>query len=256
MSKPAQQIADKEFDSMTLFLDSANLDDIAALEPMGVIRGITMNPTLLRPYTDDPLEHLRTVLGIATGRVMYQPTKFDCDPLGEALRAHELDPDRVVAKIPVTQVDLPVAAELVRRGVPVALTAALTSSHMLICEAVGGTYLIPYVDRAKRDPLGTPDLVRELALVRRGPVTIVAASIKSAAQAVAARVDGADVISAPATVIRDLISHPMSEEAARDFDKKYSSEGRSKRSSRRPGWRRAPDFPSPRTRGTGRNSAV
>lgn len=207
---------------MTLFLDSANLDDIAYVEAMGVIRGVTMNPTLLRPHTDDPLKHLRAVLAVATGQIMYQPTKVDHDPLGEALRAHELDPERVVAKIPVTQMDLPVAAELVRRGVPVALTAALTSSHMLICEAIGGKYLIPYVDRAARDPRGTPHLVRELALVRRGSVIIVAASVKSAVQAVAARVDGADIVSTPVTVIRDLINHPMSDEAARDFDKHYS----------------------------------
>jgi transaldolase len=207
---------------MTLFLDSADLGDIASIEAMGIIRGITMNPTLLRPHTDDPLKHLRTVLDVFPGQVMYQPTKVDRDPLGEALRAHEFDSKRVIAKIPVTQVDLPVAAELVRRGVPVALTAALVSSHMLVCEAIGGTYLIPYVDRAARDPRCTPHLVREMALVRRGPVTIVAASIKSAAQALEARVEGADVISAPATVIRDLINNPMSEEAARDFDKKYS----------------------------------
>jgi len=77
---------------------------------------------------------------------------------------------------------------------------------------------LPSCPELARNPRSTPHPVRELALVRRGPVTIVAASVKSAAQALEARVEGADVVFAPATVIRDLINHPMSEEASRGFD--------------------------------------
>lgn len=207
---------------MALFLDSADLDDIAYVEAMAVIRGITMNLTLLRPHTDDPLKHLSAVLEASSGEAMYQPTKADHNALNEALRAYELDPERVVAKVPVTRANLPVAAESVRRGVPVALTEALALGHMLICEKIGAGYRIPYVDRAARDPRASSHLVRELASIQRGAVTIVAASLKSAAQVLEARVEGADIISSPATVINSPINHPMSEEAAHDFDKKYS----------------------------------
>lgn len=207
---------------MSLFLDSADLADITRAQTMGMIRGLTMNPSLLRPHTDVPLTHLRAVLEASAGQVMYQPTKVHRDALDEALRAYELSPDRVVIKVPVTRVDLPVAADLVRREIPVALTAVLAPGQMLVAEAIGAAYVICYVDRAARDPRGGAHLVRELDSVRRGPVVIVAASVKSAAQAVQARLDGAEVVSTPVGVLGELASHPMSQEAADDFDAEYS----------------------------------
>ncbi|MFJ8311042.1 MULTISPECIES: transaldolase family protein [unclassified Streptomyces] len=209
---------------MTLFLDSADTSRISDLAKTGAITGVTMNPALMRPHTDDPLAHLIRVLKAAGGdrTVMYQPTNAYGTARDEALRAHETDPRRVVVKIPAVRASLPLAEELARQGVPVALTAALGPAHMMLAETVGAKYLIPYVDRSERDIRGCPDLVRELVRLRTGPVVIVAASLKNLGQALRARADGADAVSVPAEVIDTILDHPMSTEAALAFDSEYA----------------------------------
>lgn len=209
---------------MSLFLDSADLDEIADLSRFGVVRGVTTNPSLLRPHTTKPLGHLEQILAsIDTVPVMYQPTKLAGDAFVEGQEAYALCPERVVLKIPATPNDLQTAARFVADGIPVALTAAASQGHMLVCEAIRATYIIPYVDRYARDARVGRRIVRELDEVRRSEVVIVAASVKSPTQAIEARLDGADIVSAPAPVLHELLSHVISDEATDRFDSEYAT---------------------------------
>lgn len=203
---------------MTILLDSASLEEAQAAAKLGFVQGITTNPTLMRKETTEPLSHLAALLErFAAGDVYYQPTGVLGDPVSEAGRAWELDPERVILKLLATPTGVASAVELMRRGARVALTAAQTPQAMAVACAIGCIAVIPYVDRATRDPSTTPRLVAELATIRNADVRIVAASIKSIGQLVEALHDGADAVSAPLTVLTELLRHPATLSVQEDF---------------------------------------
>lgn len=207
---------------MMLLLDSASLEDALRGQELGLACGVTTNPTLMRRETDDPLRHLAALLAaFERGDVYYQPSGVDGDQLGEAMRAHDLAPDRVVLKLPATVSGAGLAAALVRRRARVALTAVQSVAAVAVAETIGCEAVIPYVDRAARDVRIEAPLVPALVRLRRG-VRIVAASIKGPGQVVAALRDGADAVSAPLPVLTALLSHPAAEEAEREFAQAYA----------------------------------
>lgn len=205
-----------------LLLDSAAIEDATRAADLGYVRGITTNPTLLRPHTDDPLRHFRQLLAaVELPELYYQPTGAYGDLDREAAGAWELDPQRVVVKLPATATGAAMAARLIRRGARVALTAAQTPYAMLVAQSLGCAAVIPYLDRALRDPRVDGGLLRSLADLRRGPTRIVAASVKNTGQVLSAFRDGADAVTAPLPVLEALLSHPAALEAEQAFTREF-----------------------------------
>lgn len=208
---------------MSLLLDSANLADVARAAGLGFVTGVTTNPTLMRRETDDPLAHLGDLLDtVATVPVYYQPSGAYGDLRAEAEKAWALDAGRVVLKLPATPDGAALAGALVPHGVPVALTAAQSPQAMIVAESIGCTAVIPYVDRALRDPCVESHLIEALRRVRRGSTGIVAASVKSAGQLLHAVHDGADAVTAPLAVLEELLGHPASRTAEEAFLAEYA----------------------------------
>ncbi|MUL41438.1 hypothetical protein FZ103_09670 [Streptomonospora sp. PA3] len=207
-----------------ILLDSAALDDAAWASGAGFVRGITTNPTLLRRETGDPLGHAEKILATAGfGELYYQPTGAYGDAAEEAESAWALDRQRVILKLPATASGAALAATLASRGARVALTAAQSPLAMIAAESIGCSAVIPYLDRALRDPHTDSRLLRALAEVRRKATPIVAASVKSTAQILQAFTDGADAVTAPRAVLEELLQHPASLEAERRFAAEYRS---------------------------------
>ncbi|MFC4533029.1 transaldolase family protein [Sphaerisporangium dianthi] len=210
---------------MTVYVDSADRRDIHAAAQLGFVKGVTTNPSLMRTVTDDPLRHLKELLtGEELTEFYYQPCGAYADLREEAEAAWSLAPGRVIVKSPATPGGVALASRLAARGVPVALTAAQTPNAMIVAEATGCVAVIPYVDRAWRDPRTENELVAALARVRRGTTRIVAASVKNAGQFTRAFSDGADAVTAPLAVLRQVLDHPSALEAERDFAAEYRAE--------------------------------
>ncbi len=214
---------------MSIILDSANLDDAVRAAQLGFIRGITTNPSLMRRETDDPLGQLgRLLKSVDLSEIFYQPTGAYGAMESEAAKAWSLDEARVVLKLPATPAGVVVAAEMVRRGAKVSLTAVQSPHAMIVAESVGCVAVIPYLDRSLRD-LGTDQhLIASMARVRRGSTRIVAASVKSVGQFLWAFHEGADAVTAPLSVLEELLTHPASTAAERQFAEEYRAvdEGR------------------------------
>jgi len=207
---------------MGLLLDSAELDDVVAAGGLGFVGGVTTNPTLLRQVTDEPVKHVAELLGASEfPDFYYQPTGFRGELIDEALEVWTLAPERIVVKVPATPGGAVLASRLVARGVRVSLTAAQAAGAMVVAEAVGCASVIPYVDRAWRDPRIGNDLVRSLVGVRRGATLVVAASVKNVGQLTQAFVDGADSVTAPLSVLEQVLKHPAGLEAEEAFAGEY-----------------------------------
>ncbi|WBB78672.1 hypothetical protein O7606_21025 [Micromonospora sp. WMMD882] len=207
----------------SVYLDSGDPEDVRVALESGLVHGVTTNPTLLRRVTDDPLRHCSELLSKMDGlAVFYQPTGAYGDPEAEAWAAWRLDPARVTLKLMSTPAGVALARRLVDGGARVALTAAQSPTAMIVAEAIGCVAVIPYVDRAWRDPRTETHLVRSLAELRRGDTRIIAASVKNPGQFVQAYRDGADAVTAPLDVLRTVLQDPAAREAEDAFGAEYA----------------------------------
>ena len=207
---------------MAVLLDSASVDDAAAAAELGFVHGITTNPALMARATKEPLAHLERLLtAFPDGPICYQPTRTSyADMEDEARAAAALAPNRVVAKLPATLEATRLAAALTDDGLRCALTAVYAPAQALLAHEVGCVWIIPYVDRAARHSDGGMAVVDSLAAILarlQSNTRILAASLKSAPQVVAAILHGSHDVTAPLEVLRSLPAHPLTESAVREF---------------------------------------
>jgi transaldolase len=207
-----------------LFLDSADLGDVAAAAASGIVAGVTTNPTLLHAAADgrDALEHLAAVLReFPAGPVFFQlhargegaairQATAVVDRLGE-------EADRVVFKLPAQAGYFAVGARLQAENRQVAMTAVYTPGQVLAAAQCGATWVIPYVDRARRLRPDAGDLVPALAAVAAGRVRVLAASVKSPEQLVQAIVSGVDAVTAPWPLLQALMRDELTDSAVEAF---------------------------------------
>jgi transaldolase len=205
---------------MAILLDSASLDDAAAAAKLGFVSGMTTNPALMARETKEPLAHLARLLeAFPEGPICYQPTRASFDEMDDQARtAAALAPDRIVAKLPATLEAITLTTALKKDGIRSALTAVYSPAQALLAHEAGCVWIIPYVDRAARHSAGAV-VAEQAAILKRLDSTtrILAASLKTAPQVVAAVLDGAHDITAPLDVLRALPAHPLTESAVREF---------------------------------------
>jgi transaldolase len=208
-------------DRSVLMLDSASLDDVEQASALGLLAGITTNPSLLRKEGGAPLEQLRALLAASEVPVFFQPTEADTHTAREQLaQALALDPGRVRAKIPLVDAYLPLLRDASRGGAPFAVTAVYSPAQAMVASEFGAGWIIPYVDRARRLLEDGGTLVCRLRgmLDRLGsPTRILAASIKTTGQAETALLDGADELTLPASLLTQLYRHELTDSAVAEF---------------------------------------
>jgi transaldolase len=208
-----------------LFLDSADLTTARLAAESGVVSGLTTNPTIMASHAGRPEahpEHIRLLLeAFPRGKVFIQLTAADkraaSDEVAAITLAAGTDASRVVLKLPSVPWLFSFGAELVRACQEVAFTAVYSPGQAICAVEAGARWVIPYVDRASRmDGEETP-LVTRLAPHVPSGVTMLAASIKSPAQALAAVSDGAAAVTTSWEVIQALMSHPLTDSAVDSF---------------------------------------
>lgn len=204
-----------------LFLDSASIPDAEEAASSGCVAGITTNPSLLAQEKRRPFEQMKALLAVFPGLVFYQPASTDpSTALAEIERLVDVAGERLVAKLPALPQLFPLAAQLHGSGVPSAITAVYSGGQALMAAAVGAEWVIPYVNRAKRLMDNGQDLVGELAaLLARQPQRplLLAASLKSSEEALLSIRSGADAVSLPIDVFKELGSHPLTVSAVEQF---------------------------------------
>jgi len=210
---------------MSIYLDSAILEEARQALGLGFVRGITTNPLLLAKAKRPAGEVLGELRQICPGTVFYQltaPTLDERRAEAEAILQLNLNsgPGRIALKIPASTENMVLVDEFSRKEVKVAVTALFSLPQAyLACES-GATYVVPYVNRITRLRGDGLAFVREPAQVcqvtGRG-TEVLAASIKSPEEAVCALLVGAHHISAPLNVLLAMGYDPLSEQAVAEF---------------------------------------
>ena len=187
---------------------------------LGYVQSVTTNPALLA-VTGLPAEAvLRELCEIVSGTVFYQLTAMSADERraeGEAML--QIVPGRIGLKIPATTENMRLVAHF-SASATIAVTAIFSGGQAIAACAAGAQYLLPYVNRSTRlmgDGPAFVRLLRSIADEIGGGTRILAASIKSAREAVDTLLAGAQDLSMPLSVLRDLGEHPLSHAAIAEF---------------------------------------
>ena len=209
---------------MALYIDSAYLPDIIEVARTVPVVGVTTNPTLLlqaqeRGQDLRPEQLLNELLGHTGGTIFMQPGALTEEEMYEQALAYiQAAPDRVLPKIPMTQVGMRVAKKLHRHAI--AFTAVTSVAQAYSAAVLEAHFIIPYYNRLQRLGIDASERIAEMAEVfshHELPTRILAASIKSPGEAVSALLAGAHDITAAPEVLLEMVSDPHSEAAVEQF---------------------------------------
>lgn len=208
---------------MSVFVDTAIIEEAEGAKDVGWVNGITTNPVLLAKSGDAVTSTLTRLAQLRMGLVFYQLTATRVEEmLREVDSAKEILGEQLVVKIPPVTAGFQVASFLPPE-IPCCITAIYSVAQAIVARETGAKYIAVYVNRATQLLGDGLALVRDMAKVLdRSPTEILAASIKSSDEAGAAALAGAHHLTLPFDVLKTLIVHDLSEKAVSLFNSEGS----------------------------------
>jgi transaldolase len=208
---------------MALFLDSAVIAEANKASGLGFIRGATTNPTLLiKAGHTDFYQALEILCSQFNGPVFYQLTTYELDDMNKEYLEFRGIAENLGFKIPCTLTGLQFAASISKNST-VAVTSIFNPSQAYLAAQTGARYVIPYVNRTTRFTGDGIALVKDIkAIVSGTECEVLAAGIKSAAEATAVLLAGSHHVSVPFDLIVEMAENSLSHMAISEFDKNLS----------------------------------
>ncbi|WP_419503614.1 fructose-6-phosphate aldolase [Candidatus Allofournierella excrementavium] len=213
---------------MKFFIDTANVDEIRAANDMGVIAGVTTNPSLIAKEGRDYAETLAQIASIVDGPISGEVKATTTDAAGmieEGRAIYALDPKRMVVKIPMTAEGLKAIKALSAEGIPTNCTLIFSANQALLAARAGAAYVSPFLGRL--DDISQPgiDLIQTIsAIFNNYPdlhCEIIAASVRNPIHVTDCALAGADIATVPYKVIQQMTKHPLTDAGIEKFKADY-----------------------------------
>lgn len=211
---------------MRFFIDTANVDDIRLANELGVICGVTTNPSLIakegRVFEEVIKEITEIVDGPISGEVKATTEKAE-EIIKEAREIAAIHPNMVV-KIPMTAEGLKATSVLSKEGIKTNLTLIFTPAQALLAARAGATYVSPFLGRLddiSQDGLDLIASIVEIFDVNGIETEIIAASVRNPIHILECAKMGCDIATVPYKVIKQLINHPLTDKGIEQFKADY-----------------------------------
>lgn len=199
---------------MKFFIDTANIDEIKSAEAMGVLDGVTTNPSLAAREAAPYNEILKEICKIVSGPVSAEVISTDYDGMmKEAEKLAEIA-DNIVVKIPTILEGLKAIKSLSNAGISTNATLVFSPSQALLVAKAGATYVSPFIGRLDDISQSGMDLIDQIVTIYRNFVfdtEVLVASVRHPMHVVESALIGADVVTMPYDVIAKLIKHPLTD---------------------------------------------
>ena len=210
---------------MKLFLDTANVEDIKRVNDMGVICGVTTNPSLIAKEGRDFTEVVREIASIVDGPISGEVNSDDAEGMiAEAMEIVKIHPNMVV-KIPMTGEGLKAVKVLAAQGIKTNVTLIFSANQALLAARAGATYVSPFLGRLDDISTNGMDLIRTVAEIFdiHGIETeIIAASVRHPMHVTDAALAGAHIATVPAKLIDQMLNHPLTTQGIEKFKKDWA----------------------------------
>lgn len=205
---------------MKFFLDTGNINEIKRISKLGLVDGVTTNPTLIAKEGRPFKEIIKEICEVVDGPVSAEVIGLTVEEMVK--EAHELASwgDNVVIKLPMTEAGLEATYELSKQGIKTNVTLVFSAAQGLMAAKAGATYISPFVGRL--DDIGTEGmiLVKDLKVILDNygyQTEIIAASIRNIQHVEQAAVAGAHIATIPGTLLPSLWKHPLTDSGIERF---------------------------------------
>lgn len=216
---------------MKFFIDTANLDEIKEANELGLIDGVTTNPSLVAKEGDvDFKEHIAKICSMVKGDISAEVTSLDTE--GMLLEGRELAKiaDNVVIKVPLTLDGLKACRTFRAEGTKVNVTLCFSAAQALLAAKAGASYISPFIGRLDDIAQDGMQLIRDIVQIYDNygfETEVLAASIRHPMHIVDCALAGADVATIPFKVIQQLVKHPLTDKGLESFLADWKKSGRS-----------------------------
>ncbi|MBW2038520.1 MAG: fructose-6-phosphate aldolase [Deltaproteobacteria bacterium] len=199
---------------MKFFIDTANLEEIKQGLEMGVVDGVTTNPTLVSKEGMEFRALVTEICRLVEGPVSLEATSLEAEGMVKEARELAKIGDNVVVKIPMIEEGLKAVKRLSAEGINTNVTLVFSPSQALLAAKVGATYLSPFVGRL--DDISTPgmELTEQIITILENydfPTQVIVASVRHPLHVVEAALMGADIATIPFKVLKQLAKHPLTD---------------------------------------------
>ena len=205
---------------MKIFLDTANVESIRKYNAMGLVDGITTNPSLLAREGRDPVEAMREITSVVKGDVSLEVISTEYEKmLSEGRRLAGYAPN-VVVKVPMTSDGLRACRSLSSEGTPVNVTLVFSANQALLAAKSGARYVSPFIGRLDDAGQEGMELVRDMVDIFANyefETEVLVASVRHPLHVIEAAKAGADVATLPPAVLDKMMRHPLTDSGLAAF---------------------------------------
>jgi transaldolase len=205
---------------MKFFVDTADTAEIRDLAETGLLDGVTTNPSLIHKAGRDFLEVVKEICAIVPGPVSAEVVAADHDEMMREAEIVRKIADNIAVKVPLTVDGLKTCRKLTADGTMVNVTLCFTANQALLAAKAGATFISPFVGRHDDVSFSGMDLIADIRTIYDNyafDTQILVASVRNPIHVLEAAKIGADVMTAPPSVIRQLFKHPLTDNGIRAF---------------------------------------
>ncbi len=211
---------------MKFFIDTANVEEIKKGLEMGLVDGVTTNPTLLSKEKKNPDAVIGEILSVVDGPVSLEVIATDTKGMCEEARRLASLGTNAVIKIPMTEEGIKAVRTLSREGIKTNVTLIFQPVQALIAAKAGATYVSPFIGRIDDISLRGMDIVEDILVIFSNymfETEVIVASIRNPLHVLQAALLGADIATIPFNVLKQLMNHPLTDIGIERFLKDWQS---------------------------------
>lgn len=205
---------------MKIFIDTANVKEIKEAIELGVIDGVTTNPTLMSKENRPTEDLLKEICRLVSGPVSAEAISLNAKEIVEEARILAKIAKNIVIKIPLIKEGLKAVKILSQEGIEANVTLCFSSTQALLAAKVGAAYVSPFIGRLDDISQRGMDLIRTIKTIYTNygfKTQIIVASVRNPLHVVDAALAGADIATVPFPVITQLIKHPLTDIGVQRF---------------------------------------
>ncbi len=206
---------------MKIFIDTANLNEIRKAKALGLVDGVTTNPTLLAKEGEDAETLIRKISKEVKGPVNVEVTGLTCEEIVKEAKVLATWGDEIVIKIPINQEGLKAVRMLSNEGIQTNVTLLFSASQAILAAKAGATYICPFIGRLDDISFNGLELIQQIREIYDNyneiETRIIVASVRNPIHVIEAARMGAEIVTIPPAIIEQMAKHPLTDKGIAQF---------------------------------------
>ena len=206
---------------MKIFIDTANINEIKKAKALGLVDGVTTNPTLLAKEGEETEALVRKISGEVKGPVNVEVIGTTCEEMVKEARVMATWGDEIVIKIPITPEGLKTVKILSSERIHTNVTLLFSPSQAILAAKAGATYICPFLGRLDDISFNGLELIRQIKEIYANypdiETQIIVASVRNPIHVIEAAMLGAEIVTIPPAIIEQMVKHPLTDKGIAQF---------------------------------------